>query len=100
MEWFDQISEVIVSWRHRYLVEAVAAVIFLVLVHFVIYPIVQKRSIAAAKVDTITNVGVIPAPAPTSTVTITTGPITTNGPHSGVTVGTPPPPTDQKGKGK
>ena len=60
-----------------------------------------KRSVAAAKTDAITNVGITPAPTPTgTTTTITTGPITTNGPHSGVTVGAAPSPIDKESKSK
>ncbi len=98
MEWFDQVSEVIVSWGHRYLFELMSSVIFLMLLHFVFYPIVLKRSVAAAKTAAITNVSA--TPAPTATTTITTGPITTNGAHSGVTVGAAASPTNQESKSK
>ena len=101
MEWFDQLSEVIVSWGHRYLFEVASSVVFLVFIHFVFYPMVLKRSVVATKAAAIAHIGATAEPTPRgTTTTITTGPITTNGTNSGVTVGVVPPPTEKESKSK
>jgi hypothetical protein len=99
MEWFDEVSKLIVSWGHRYIVEGLAAVILFGALHFVVYPIMQHRSAAANSMET-PPAPVAPASQPQPTTTITTGPITTNGSHSPVTIGAPAPTQNSKDKGK
>jgi hypothetical protein len=99
MEWFDEVSKLIVSWGHRYIVEGLAVVILFGALHFVVYPIMQHRS-AAAKSMEIPLAPVAPAPQPQPTSKITTGPITTNGPDSPVTIGAPTPTPISKDKRK
>ena|ERR1017187_8598962 len=89
MKWFDEVLDLIVTWRHRYLVELSLSVVFLLTVHFVVYPIMLKRY-ATLRSDAVKTLS---SPLGTTTNTITTGSITTNGPNSGVTIGVPPPPT-------
>lgn len=82
---WDQSSEVIASWGHRYLLEIVVSLVFLTIVHFVIYPVIIRRSTAAREAATLSVVPP-PPPAPSNT-TIITGPIITYGPNGGVIIG-------------
>ena len=44
LKWFDEISGIVVSWGHRYLVEAVATLGFILVLHFFAFPLMVKRA--------------------------------------------------------
>jgi type II secretory pathway pseudopilin PulG len=98
MDYLDEVSQVVISWGHRLLIELLVAMAVFSAVHFLFYPIMQRRvdnaKAAEAKRET------QPTPQQPQSPTITTGDITTKGNQSPVSIGASQPESTTGGKTK